>query len=209
MCTSPDFNSNTSGTRLGSYLIEAGLITAAQVSVVLNDQQVDTDMRFGEVLVARGWVKLETIEFIMTRVVEPERRATHDRNLAKSLPESQKQTQAAQTQKIPPYPVRFSADRSTETLPAPPAQTPKPTPPPYAPPAQTPKPTPPPYPTTPPVIARARSLDGDFEFEIFDSLADTGSLSGASSEASKTNARRNDRKPLPSVPEDGGVNWAG
>ena len=73
MYTSPDFNSNTSGTRLGGYLIEAGLITAAQVMVVLNDQQVGTDMLFGEVLVARGWVKLETIEFIMTRVVEPER----------------------------------------------------------------------------------------------------------------------------------------
>ena len=188
---SPDLNSNTPETRLGSYLIEAGLITAAQVSVVLNDQRVDTDMRFGEVLVARGWVKPETIEFIMTRVVEPERRATHDRNLAASLAESQKQTQASQAPKIPPYRVKHFADRSTETL--------------VAPPAQTQKPTPPPYPTTPPVIARARSLDGDFEFEIFDSLADTGPVS----DASKTNARRNDRKPLPSVPEDGGVNWAG
>ncbi|MCY7406706.1 MAG: hypothetical protein LH631_04815 [Alkalinema sp. CAN_BIN05] len=199
MSTSPDLNSNTSETPLGGYLIEAGLITPAQVSVVLNDQQMETNMLFGEVLVARGWMKLETIEFIMTRVVEPERRATHDRNLAgslaESLAESQKQTQASQAQKIPPYSVKHFADRSTETLTAPPAQTPKP--------------TPPPYPTTPPVIARARSLDGDFEVEIFDSLADTGSLSGASSGASKTNARRNDRKSLPSVSEDGGVNWAG
>jgi len=195
MSTSPDLNSNTSATRLGGYLIEAGLITPGQVSVVLNDQRVDTDMRFGEVLVARGWVKPETIEFIMTRVVEPERRATHDRNLAESLAESQKQTQALQAQKIPPHPAKHFADRSTETL--------------VAPLAQTPKPTPPPYPTTPPVIARARSLDGDFEFEILDSHADTGSLSGASSEASKTNARHNDRKSLPSVSEDGGVNWAG
>ncbi len=195
MSTSPDLNSNTSETRLGSYLIEAGLITPAQVSVVLNDQRVDTDMRFGEVLVARGWVKPETIEFIMTRVVEPERRATHDRNLAESLPESQKQTQASQAPKIQPYRVKHFADHSTETLVAPPAQ------------AQ--KLTPPPYPPTPPVIARARSLDGDFELEILDSLVDIGPLSGASSEASKTNARPNDRKPLPSVPEDGGVNWAG
>jgi hypothetical protein len=195
MSTSPDLNSNTSGTPLGSYLIEAGLITSAQVSVVLNDQQVATDMRFGEVLVARGWVKLETIEFIMTRVVEPERRATQGRNLSESLPESNKQTPASPAHKIPHYPVRFSTDHLTETL--------------VAPPAQTSKPTPPPYPPTPPVIARARSLDGDFELEILDSLADTGPLSGASSEASKTNARPNDRKPLPSVPEDGGVNWAG
>lgn len=191
MYTSPDFNSNTSGTRLGSYLIEAGLITAAQVSVVLNDQQVGTDMRFGEVLVARGWVKLETIEFIMTRVVEPERRATQGRHLSESLPESTKQTPASPAQKIPPYPAKFSADHLTETL--------------VAPPAQTSKPTPPPSPITPPVIARAHSLDGDFEFEILDSRADTG----PPSEASKTNACRNDRKPLSSVPEDGGVNWAG
>lgn len=195
MYTSPDFNSNTSGTRLGGYLIEAGLITAAQVMVVLNDQQVGTDMLFGEVLVARGWVKLETIEFIMTRVVEPERRATQGRNLAESLPESRKQVPASQAQKVPPYPAKFSADRSTEILASPPAQTAKP--------------TPPPYPTTPPAIARARSLEGDFEFEIFHSLADTGSPSGASSGASKTNARPNDRKPLPSMSEDGGVNWAG
>jgi hypothetical protein len=195
MYMSPDFNSDTSGTRLGSYLIEAGLITAAQVSVVLNDQQVGTDMRFGEVLVARGWVKLETIEFIMTRVVEPERRATQGRNLSEALPESNKQTPASPAQKIPPYPVRFSADHLTETL--------------VAPPAQPSKPTPPPSPTTPPVIARARSLDGDFEFEILDSRADTGSQSGASSGASKTHACRNDRKSLPSVAEDGGVNWAG
>ena len=195
MYTSPDFNSNTSGTPLGSYLIEAGLITDAQVSVVLNDQQVATDMRFGEVLVVRGWVKLETIEFIMARVVEPERRATQGGNLSESLPESTNQTPASPAQKIPPYPVRFSTDHLTETL--------------VAPPPQTSKPTPPPSPIKPPVIARARSLDGDFEFEVLDSLADTGPRSGASSEASKTNARPNDRKPLPSVSEDGGVNWAG
>ena len=75
MCKSPDLNLTASRTRLGSYLIEAGLITPAQVSVVLNDQHMQTDMRFGEVLVARGWIKPETIDFIMTRVVEPERRA--------------------------------------------------------------------------------------------------------------------------------------
>jgi hypothetical protein len=195
MCKSPDLNSNDSRTRLGSYLIEAGLITPAQVSVVLNDQQIETDMRFGEVLVARGWVKLETIEFIMTRVVEPERRATHNYNLA----ESEKQTQSLPTHplhnsKMPSSPVKDPVDRSTL-----PAATP-----------QTRKPAPPPYPTTPPIVARAQSLDGNFEFEIFSSRPDTGSLDPNSlSGASKTNAHRNDRKSLPSVSEDGGVNWAG
>ena len=210
MYKAPDLNSDASRTRLGSYLIEAGLITPAQVSVVLNDQQIETDMRFGEVLVARGWVKLETIEFIMTRVVEPERRATHSHN----LPESQKQTQPLQTHplqtqplqthplqthpshnsRMPSFPVNDLADRSTS-----PASTP-----------QARKPVPPPYPTTPPIVARAHSLDGNFEFEILASRADSGSLdSNSLSGATKTNAHRNDRKSLPSVPEDGGVNWAG
>lgn len=195
MYKAPDLNSDASRTRLGSYLIEAGLITPAQVSVVLNDQQIETDMRFGEVLVARGWVKLETIEFIMTRVVEPERRATHSH----SLPESQKQTQPLQTHplhnsRMPSFPVNDLADRSTS-----PASTP-----------QARKPAPPPYPTTPPIVARAHSLDGNFEFEILASRADSGSLDSSSlSGATKTNAHRNDRKSLPSVAEDGGVNWAG
>ncbi|MGF1499708.1 MAG: hypothetical protein ACFB8W_23220 [Elainellaceae cyanobacterium] len=60
--------------RLGSYLVDAGLITDAQVNVALNDQQA-TGMRFGEVLATRGWVKQQTIEYLMKKVVIPERRA--------------------------------------------------------------------------------------------------------------------------------------
>lgn len=60
--------------RLGSYLVEAGLLTQAQIDVALNDQKV-TGMKFGEVLAARGWVKQKTIEYLMTKVVEPEREA--------------------------------------------------------------------------------------------------------------------------------------
>ena len=202
---SSNLNAHASGTRLGSYLVEAGLITPAQVLVVLNDQQIGSNMRFGEVLVARGWIKAETVEFIMTRVVEPERRAIHDRNLAESLTESQKQTQPSraypsqtrpsQTQQTPSAAVNRSTDRLSPAA-ARPTQ-------------QASKVAPPPYPTTPPVVARARSLDGDFEVEIFDSLADTSSLDPNSSGASQTNVRRNDRKSLPSVSEDGGVKWAG
>jgi hypothetical protein len=59
---------------LGSYLIEAGLITSAQVAVALNDQKVMDGMRFGEVLVARGWIKQQTLDFVIKRVVEPERK---------------------------------------------------------------------------------------------------------------------------------------
>ncbi len=60
--------------RLGGYLIEAGLLTADQVDVALNDQQA-TGMKFGEVLVARGWVKEQTVEWVLQKVAMPERNA--------------------------------------------------------------------------------------------------------------------------------------
>ncbi len=60
---------------LGYYLVEAGLITQAQVDVVLNDQKIMDDMRFGEVLVARGWIKQQTLDYLIKKIVEPEQRA--------------------------------------------------------------------------------------------------------------------------------------
>lgn len=61
--------------RLGSYLVEAGLITSAQVDVALNDQKIMSDMRFGDVLVARGWIKQQTLDYLIKKVVEPEQQA--------------------------------------------------------------------------------------------------------------------------------------
>jgi len=63
---------------LGSYLVEAGLLTSGQVDVALNDQKM-TDMRFGEILVARGWIKQQTVEYLMQKVILPEQQATHQR----------------------------------------------------------------------------------------------------------------------------------
>ncbi|WP_075597903.1 hypothetical protein [Leptolyngbya sp. 'hensonii'] len=60
--------------RLGGYLVEAGLITPAQIEVALQDQHF-TGMRFGEILVARGWVKEQTVEYLMQKIVVPERQA--------------------------------------------------------------------------------------------------------------------------------------
>lgn len=57
---------------IGTYLVEAGLLTDAQVGVALADQNV-TALPFGEIVVARGWVKEQTVEFIMERVIKPER----------------------------------------------------------------------------------------------------------------------------------------
>uniref|UniRef100_B8HM85 Uncharacterized protein n=1 Tax=Cyanothece sp. (strain PCC 7425 / ATCC 29141) TaxID=395961 RepID=B8HM85_CYAP4 len=57
---------------LGEYLVEAGLLSPAQVEMILFDQQ-HTNLRFGEIAALRGWVKQETIEFLFIRVVLPER----------------------------------------------------------------------------------------------------------------------------------------
>lgn len=65
--------------RLGGYLVEAGLLTTGQVDVALNDQKL-TGMRFGEILAARGWVKQQTIEYLMDKVVLPEQHAVKHSN---------------------------------------------------------------------------------------------------------------------------------
>lgn len=58
--------------RIGSYLIDAGILSADQVDVILMDQK-HSDLKFGEIAAMRGWVTHETIEFIHAKVIEPER----------------------------------------------------------------------------------------------------------------------------------------
>jgi hypothetical protein len=58
--------------RLGGYLIDAGLLTPYQVDVALQDQE-STGMRFGDIIVERGWVKKQTIEYIVRKIIELER----------------------------------------------------------------------------------------------------------------------------------------
>jgi hypothetical protein len=58
--------------------MDAGLLTNDQINVALNDQRA-TGMRFGEVVVARGWLKEQTIEWVMEKVVVPERKAINHR----------------------------------------------------------------------------------------------------------------------------------
>lgn len=58
--------------RIGSYLVDAGLLSLAQVEVVLSDQD-STEMRFGEILVSRGWLKFQTVEFVFQNVILPQR----------------------------------------------------------------------------------------------------------------------------------------
>lgn len=78
-------SSLTSPKRIGGYLVEAGLLTHDQINVVLNDQQA-TGMRFGEIIVARGWLKEQTVEWIVTKVIEPERQLPEPAAPARSNP---------------------------------------------------------------------------------------------------------------------------
>lgn len=94
-------NSSSDTKRLGSYLLEAGLLTPAQVHVALNDQKA-TGMRFGEVLVARGWLKEQTVEWIMQKVIVPERRAVKAREAATSAATAQAVKAAPSKPPVPP-----------------------------------------------------------------------------------------------------------
>ena len=70
---------NPTSKRIGSYLVEAGLITQAHIDVVLADQEA-TGMRFGEIVVLRGWLKEQTIEYLMEKIVLPEREVNATRS---------------------------------------------------------------------------------------------------------------------------------
>jgi hypothetical protein len=56
---------------IGSYLVEAGLLSPAQVDVVLSDQAT-TGMRFGEIVVSHGWLKEQTVEYLMQYLIQPQ-----------------------------------------------------------------------------------------------------------------------------------------
>jgi deoxyribose-phosphate aldolase len=58
--------------RLGGYLIDAGLLTPAQVDVALKDQ-LATGLRFGDIIIERGWVKQQTIEYLYRKIIALER----------------------------------------------------------------------------------------------------------------------------------------
>jgi hypothetical protein len=66
--------------RMGGYLVDAGLLTKAQVDVTLCDQQA-TGMRFGDIIVERGWITRKTIEYISDKVIELEREIGEPLNL--------------------------------------------------------------------------------------------------------------------------------
>jgi hypothetical protein len=52
---------------LGEILQQAGLVSAAQVQVALQDQQQYKHLRLGEILALRGWLKQKTADFFAER----------------------------------------------------------------------------------------------------------------------------------------------
>lgn len=62
----------TDDKRLGHYLVEAGLLTQAQVEKALSEQK-GTGLRLGEFIVKKGWLKEETIEFLVKEIIVAEK----------------------------------------------------------------------------------------------------------------------------------------
>lgn len=63
------FLSQTSlGFPLGLMLQDAGLITQSQVTVALRDQIQYCDLKLGEILALRGWIKQETADFFAEKL---------------------------------------------------------------------------------------------------------------------------------------------
>jgi hypothetical protein len=92
---------------LGSYLIEAGLLTDAQVHVALIDQDMMGNMRFGEVLVARGWIKQQTLDYLISKIIEPEQELARRDSLYTAL----------LTQKpLPPTPLSAASTSAAPTI---------------------------------------------------------------------------------------------
>jgi hypothetical protein len=57
----------SNGKPIGEILQEADLISPAQIEVVLRDQTIYQDMRVGEILALRGWLKPETADFFVDK----------------------------------------------------------------------------------------------------------------------------------------------
>ncbi len=57
---------------LGAYLIEAGMITPEQLEIALKKQH-HSGKRLGTILVDCGWVKQQTIEYVIDKIVLPRR----------------------------------------------------------------------------------------------------------------------------------------
>lgn len=121
--------------RLGEYLVEARLLTAAQVEDVVTEQKV-SNLRFGEVAVLKGYLKQETVRFfikylfpqnIKVKEVSPFSRTTqtqaHQRTLnsestvqqtEESVAATKRQHQQRKPQRPKPFPPQAPAKKSAQ-----------------------------------------------------------------------------------------------
>jgi tetratricopeptide (TPR) repeat protein len=53
---------------LGQYLKSAGLLNDFQIRVILDRQKVETDWRFGQIAVRKGWVTQKTVNFFLNYI---------------------------------------------------------------------------------------------------------------------------------------------
>ena len=58
---------------LGTYLVDAGLLTQNQINEALSEQKKNKK-RLGEVISSRGWIKQKTIEYMMEEVIRPQQK---------------------------------------------------------------------------------------------------------------------------------------
>jgi hypothetical protein len=70
---------------LGSYLVEAGLLTADKLDLALTEQRT-TRKRLGDVVSGNGWVSQQTIEYIVEKLVMPDRKTLLMSNLSEETP---------------------------------------------------------------------------------------------------------------------------
>jgi hypothetical protein len=124
--------------RLGTYLIDAGLVTPAQIDVALNDQEFMDDMRIGDILVTRGWIKQQTLDFVIDKVVDPEQQIARQVGLAESMVKRHQPRPATETVVQPMVSDRPEVIAASTRIPEP----------------------------SPNTIAHARSLDGSRVLEI-------------------------------------------
>ncbi|MBF2056162.1 MAG: hypothetical protein IGQ45_02830 [Cyanobacterium sp. T60_A2020_053] len=57
---------------IGELLIEAGIISHAQLEIALADQTQFHKLKLGEILALRGWVKPETVDFLINFEYHPD-----------------------------------------------------------------------------------------------------------------------------------------
>lgn len=68
--------------RLGERLLAAGLITRFQLEMALQEQ-LSTRKRLGEIIVAKGWVQVETVEGIAVQMAAFSTKSVRSRHKTK------------------------------------------------------------------------------------------------------------------------------